>query len=247
MSILAWNCRGLGTSPAVRTLTDEVKKKNPMLVFLVETKASTKRMKGFQNKLGFTQGIVVPSDGRSGGLALLWREGTDIRFKNYSHSHIDVVVHGVGNGGPWRATGFYGHPDTDKRYTSWQLLETLNVQCNMRWLGCGDFNEIVHPDEKLGWKDRDATQMDAFREVLGKCCLFDLGFVGPRFTWCNGRFGEQRTLIRLDRMVGNEAWALMFPEAKVHHVSMSASDHCLLALSLNKVQFPRRRKKRFFF
>ena len=67
MSILAWNCRGLGTSPAVRTLTDEVKKKNPMLVFLVETKAGTKRMKGFQNKLGFTQGIVVPSDGRSGG------------------------------------------------------------------------------------------------------------------------------------------------------------------------------------
>ena len=158
MSILAWNCRGLGTSPAVRTLTDEVKKKNPMLVFLVETKASTKRMKGFQNKLGFTQGIVVPSDGRSGGLALLWREGTDIRFKSCSHSHIDVVVHGVGNGGPWRATSFYGHPDTSKRYTSWQLLETLNAQCILPWLVCGDFNEIVHPDEKLGWKDRRSEE-----------------------------------------------------------------------------------------
>ena len=54
-------------------------------------------------------------------------------------------------------------------------------------------------------------------------------------------------LIRLDKMVGNEAWALMFPEAKVCHVSMSASDQCLLALSLNKVQLSRRRKKRFFF
>ena len=104
----------------------------------------------------------------------------------------------------------------------------------MTWLVCGDFNEIVHPDEKVGWKDRDAAQMDAFREVLSKCGLIDLGFMGLRFTWCNSRFGEQRTLIRLDRMVGNEAWALMFPEAKVHHVSMSASDHCLLALSLNK-------------
>ena len=98
-----------------------------MLVFLVETKASTERMKGFQNKLGFTQGIVVPSDGRSGRLALLWREGTDIRFKSCSHSHIDVVVHGVGNGGPWRVTGFYGHPDTGKRYTSWQLLEKCSM------------------------------------------------------------------------------------------------------------------------
>ena len=116
-----------------------------MLVFLVGTKASTERMKGFQNKLGFTQGIVVPSNGRSGGLALLWREGTDIRFKICSHSHIDVVVHGVGNGGPWRATGFYRHPDTGKRYTSWQLIETLSAQCNMPWLVCGDLMKLYIP------------------------------------------------------------------------------------------------------
>lgn len=86
MTVLAWNCRGLGVSLAVCTLTEEVKKKNLVVVFLVETKANTDRMKGFQNKLGFTQGINVPSDGRSGGLALLWRQGTDIRFKSYSHS-----------------------------------------------------------------------------------------------------------------------------------------------------------------
>ena len=72
MTVLAWNCQGLGTSLTVCMLTEEVKKKNPVLVFLVETKANTNRMKGFQNKLGFTQGIIVPRDGRSGGLALLW-------------------------------------------------------------------------------------------------------------------------------------------------------------------------------
>ena len=71
MSILAWNCRGLGSSLAVRTLTDAVKEMDPLLVFLSETKASKGRIKGIQNKINFTQGIVVPSDGRSGGLALL--------------------------------------------------------------------------------------------------------------------------------------------------------------------------------
>ena len=60
-----------------------------------------------------------------------------------------MVVHGVGSGGPWRVTGFYGHLDTGKRYTSWKLLETLNVQCEMPWLVCGDFNEIVHLDETM--------------------------------------------------------------------------------------------------
>ena len=96
-------------------LTKEVKGKNPILVFLVETKANTNRMKGFQHKLGFTQGSIVPSDGKSGGLAKLWREEVDVRFKSNSHSYIDVVVHGEGRGNPWRTTGFYGHPNMSKR------------------------------------------------------------------------------------------------------------------------------------
>ena len=46
--------------------------------------------------------------------------------------------------------------------------------------------------------------MEVFRECLFDCGLIDLGFVGQCSTWCNGRIGEQRTLVRLDRMVANE-------------------------------------------
>ena len=60
----------------------------------------------------------------------------------------------------------------------------------MPWVTCRDFNEITHANEKLGWLDRDATQMWDFREGLSKCGLVDLGFVGQRYTWCNGRLGE---------------------------------------------------------
>nr|POE88663.1 hypothetical protein CFP56_47861 [Quercus suber] len=86
---------------------------------------------------------------------MLWRQGVDVRFKSCLHSHIDVVVHGKGNGGPWRTMGFYGHPDTSKWLSSWQLIEALYGQCKMPWLVCGDFNEIMHPDEKIGGKERD--------------------------------------------------------------------------------------------
>ena len=81
MSVLARNCRGLGSTSAMRLLTEEVRSKNPTLVFLVETKAQPSRIKGLQQKLELTQGIVVPSDGRSGSLALLWKEGTMVHFK----------------------------------------------------------------------------------------------------------------------------------------------------------------------
>lgn len=69
MNVLAWNYWGLGSPPAVWMLTEEVKAKKPILVFLTETKASINKMKGVQFKLELTQGITVPSDGQSGSLA----------------------------------------------------------------------------------------------------------------------------------------------------------------------------------
>lgn len=87
MSLLAWNCRGLGSPLMVRILTDEVKSKQPILVFLVETKASINEMEGFHNKIEYTEGITVPSDGKSGGLEMIWRKGTEVRLKSCSNSH----------------------------------------------------------------------------------------------------------------------------------------------------------------
>ena len=102
----------------VHSLTDVVKVIDPVLVILLETKASQNRIKGLQRKLNLTQGITVPSDGRSGGLAMLWKEGADVRFKSYLNGHIDVVVSEGASAQPWRATGFYGHPDAGMRYIS---------------------------------------------------------------------------------------------------------------------------------
>ena len=234
MRVLSWNCRGLRSSPAIRLLSDEVKSKNPTWVFLMETKLGVNRIKGLQQKLELTQGITVPSDGRSGGLAMMWREGEAMCLKSCSNTHIDMVVQGESGANPWRATGFYCHPNTSKRYISWELLVALKNQCDMPWVVFGDFNEITHSDEKLGWLDRDALQMQNFRNCLSYCGLLDLGFVGQLFTWCNERFREQRTLVRLDRMLANEKWLEKFPKAQVQHVSMAASDHCLHDLSLRK-------------
>ena len=129
---------------------------------------------------------------------------------------------------------------------SWKL-QCLNSQLSLPWLVFGDFNEITHLKEKCGWAERNADQMMAFRNSLDACNLQDLGFSGSNYTWCNGRFGSQRTLIRLDRMVANAEWRSLFQGARVYHKSMAASDHCALILHL-KTEQPRRRKKpRFRF
>ena len=48
-------------------------------------------------------------------------------------------------------------------------------------------------------------------------------------------------------MVANEGWLARFSETQVHHISMAALDHCLLALFLRKKIPPKKVRKRFFF
>ena len=80
-----------------------------------------------------------------------------------------MIVHSGLGVSSWRETGFYGQPDTSKRHISWKLLDSLREQCDMPWVVFGDFNEITHLDEKLGWMERDAGQMREFRECLNNC------------------------------------------------------------------------------
>ena len=79
MSALSWNCRGLGNPLTVNALHKIVKKEDPTLVFLMETKYDVTEMKWVQRKLDRKQGLVVPCFRRGGGLALLWRCSTIVK------------------------------------------------------------------------------------------------------------------------------------------------------------------------
>jgi hypothetical protein len=92
--LLNWNCRGLGNPGAVRELCQMVKKKKPTLLFLMETKSRQNKMEGLRVRLGFEGLFVVDPVGRSGGLALLWKESDTLKIQNYTRRHINVVVKG---------------------------------------------------------------------------------------------------------------------------------------------------------
>ena len=105
----------------------------------------------------------------------------------------------------------------------------------MPWLCFGDFNEIMSVEEKLGGVQRSQNQMDAFREAIHQCRFKDLGYCGPKFTWCNMQEGESRMYLRLDRAMAMQDWVDYFKDIKVHHVVDSTSDHCVLLISNNNV------------
>ena len=62
------------------------------IVFLLETKLKKKRMERVRDRMGFANGLLVPSRGYSGGLALLWKREVNLNVKSFSNFPIDATV-----------------------------------------------------------------------------------------------------------------------------------------------------------
>ncbi|KAG6667043.1 hypothetical protein CIPAW_01G073500 [Carya illinoinensis] len=125
MSILVWNCRGLGNPQSIRIFRKLTKEKCPFLVFLVETKARKQQLEDVRRRLKLDGCFAVDNMDLSGGIAPFWKEDWNVRIINYTRWYISALIKEEENGHIWQFTGFYGHPETAKRSSSWQLLEML--------------------------------------------------------------------------------------------------------------------------
>ena len=74
MSLISWNCRGLRNLWTVRVLQKVINKEDPAIAFLMETKLDLDWMGKVKDRCKVKNGLVVPSRGKSGGLAMFWKE-----------------------------------------------------------------------------------------------------------------------------------------------------------------------------
>ena len=78
--------------------------------------------------------------------------------------------------------------------------------------------------------------MEIFNQVLEECKLSDLGFFGPKFTWCNLKEENELVRERLDRVTASPGWRDLFPYAWVDVLAACSSDHALITISLGAQQ-----------
>ena len=121
--------------------------------------------------------LAVSSEGRKGGLALLWAAGVVVNTQTYSPNHIDANIC-TQNSPSWRLIGVYGHPEKEQKAETWRLMRHLRAHGTLPWLCLGDFNEILSSNETRGGDPRQVTSMVAFRHTLLQCGLADLAFRG---------------------------------------------------------------------
>jgi exonuclease III len=191
----------------------------PDVFFLSETHLTKARAVTIKKKLGYDHMIESESDGRSGGLLMLWKKELNVTSFSVHTNYLDIRID-ENTANAWRITGFYGEPSGERKHLSWDYLRDLHGMYALPWLVIGDFNEILSNSEKEGGNLRPQRCMQQFRDALTHCNLTDLGFLGDAFTWRRGRIRE-----RLDRAVANQDWRDLFPLAGVINEDFWKSDH----------------------
>lgn len=126
MSTLSWNCRGLGTPWAIQFLTETVFQKKPSIVFLCETLCKKDIVEKVRSLIRFDGAFSVDMEGRSGGLAMFWKNQDEIQLLSYSRHHIEVEV-SMKDWSKFRLIGIYGEPDRAKLRETWNLIRSLNT------------------------------------------------------------------------------------------------------------------------
>lgn len=243
MNCLTWNCRGLGNAATVREVCALAKEAGSQIVFLSETRQKVEKIKRLRNRLGLRGFAGVDCVGRSGGLALYWHESIFVEVKESNDRYIDVYVRLAPDAQLWHITFVYGEPRVENRHRMWSALTAIKQSSNLPWLVLGDFNEALWQFEHLSVHPRQEQQMQLFRDALQVCELHDLGFKGLPYTYDNKRGGRSNVRVRLDRVVADNEWRDLFPNAQVTHLVSPCSDHCPISLNLCETEVRDTRKK----
>ncbi|MBA0826247.1 hypothetical protein Goarm_011118 [Gossypium armourianum] len=154
--------------------------------------------------------LAVNTNGKSGGLVMIWKEGTKVEIINYSSNHIDSLIH-LENDNPIRFMGFYGKVNPNKRHSSWNMLRSVGKSVKEKWIIGGDFNAILE-------------------NVVDEFSMVDLKTNNGWFTGVNNREGTTMVKERLDHflMSSNGVASFLFIENKV--ICWSSSDHDAIVL-----------------
>ena len=148
MRIMSWNCQGLGNTPTVRHLQGIHGQYSPEIIFLSETKSRRGYLESIVEKMGFHDIVSIDARGKSGGLAVMWKEACRVETLQANNRVIDLKVEWQNH--TFYLTCVYGDPVKSKRGEVWERISRIGATRKGAWILMGDFNELIEQSEKSG-------------------------------------------------------------------------------------------------
>ncbi|KAI0524679.1 hypothetical protein KFK09_004061 [Dendrobium nobile] len=235
--------RGARKREASLYLREIVKDNDCFFVGLTETNITCFERHDIDSIIGVEWDYCFqPAVGSSGGILVLWKRSL-ASFETVEVSTQVVMGNlNINTVGSWKVATVYGGKDVQTRRNLWHSLKSY-MQGNSPALIVGNFNCLLSKEDKKGGKRfHFSCGPKEMKMFLTNNDFHDLGYVGPRFTWCNNKDGNSRIWERLDRCLVNSIALQKIPMAKVKHLSRIASDHALIVFNMTK---PQNQKSKF--
>ncbi|RZC74160.1 hypothetical protein C5167_049636 [Papaver somniferum] len=154
-------------------------------------------------QLGFSNSLLVDSQGFSGGLWLLWNKSeVDLRATSVSRWGIHAVVI-VPGAKPWVLSSVYASNNPKFRQQVWNELQHVSeIDCPLGVIG--DLNVLHSLSDKKGGILPTYSDIKELNNVMNVCNLMDKKPGGPRFTWTNKQVRGRNIQERLGHLLVNE-------------------------------------------
>jgi exonuclease III len=172
MKIITLNIRGLNSPRKQRILKNRLRKEQPDLCFIQETKCTLDRMEIISKKQWSKYKIsVVEIQQMAGGILTLWNPHSENLLEAKARRHtLFVNMQIIGNTTEILYTNVYGPQVMEEKKRMLLDLENLRDQTsNLHWILVGDFNIITTLTEKKGGTkrlDRDVEEFPAFIDTM---------------------------------------------------------------------------------
>jgi len=124
---------------------------------------------------------TIEPEGKSGGLAIFWKDNLDLDFLFEDKHLIDLQIsHGSKR---WFVSCVYDNPVASLRSLLWERISTFGLKRKEAWYMIGDFNEILSNAEKSRGPLRLISSFRPFKDMFTDCGMHELGSTGNSFTW----------------------------------------------------------------
>ncbi|XP_026429771.1 uncharacterized protein LOC113326219 [Papaver somniferum] len=187
-----------------------IKRHNPTIVVLLETRVLEEHVSEIVIKLGFTDSIIVYPHGFS-GVYVCYGMQVKLRSKLLTIRDGQYAVVTAKFQQPWIISSVYNSPRKTTRKRMWSELSAIADIPDADWMVVGDLNTFCGSHEKQGGRITTTTEL---QDVMSCCGLIDLLANGPKFTCNNKRAGAANIKERLDRALVNSNWKTRFNKAQ---------------------------------
>jgi hypothetical protein len=235
MKFVGWNCQGAGKnlrrSTKMEYLAKFMNSTGAQITFVSETQTSRYNSSKLNSHFNVADSFVVPSEGRSGGLWMLWSDEVCVSVKISNHHMILAIVIDKITNSDFVLACIYGDPHHRHTKMIWDHVSNFVHENLGKPVVCfGDLNEIMC-DVDTTSVNVHKYRMRTFNTYVKQCGLFDLGFSGPAYTWTNKRFSSTPIFERLDRCLANAEWCTLFPNTNVFNLPIIIGDHAPILIS----------------